>query len=230
LVFFDKNFFFKQEKLYRCFYTNYKIFIDLVFFLFKPYYEELYSYNAYNSYFYGEFGDFPSLKHSLIDLMSKYTGHTKLNFFKKFFRLAKAMDNKALADEKEKEEVGELDFKDLFYLSTILPEFVPFTKMRHIKDHWLAFDPDSLLVLEQLNSKGFFFKELYRSKFKRSRLLLGNFFFQRKDFASDLKFLKFLIMKSGTLQNFNNFKDFSLFFKKSNVDLKHKFNDYLLNA
>jgi hypothetical protein len=86
--------------------------------------------------------------------------------------------------------------------------------------------------LEGLNLKGKnFLKGLYRSKIYRNKYLLDNSLLKKKDLVSDLKFLKFLISRSG--QNFKNFEDFSFFFKKKGFDKlswNQQFQNYLLNS
>jgi len=93
---------------------------------------------------------------------------------------------------------------------------------------------ESLAFLEGLNLKGKeFLKGLYRSKFNRKKHLLDNAFLTKKDLASDLRFLKFLISKYRNFQNFKDFHDFPFFFKKKGLNRlswHQKFQDYVLNS
>jgi hypothetical protein len=99
LGFFDKNFFLKQEKLYRSFYTNYKIFIDLIFFLFKPFYHKLYAHDSYLAFFKDDFENFKSLKRSLIDLMSKRVAHHRIHLLDKLSSVDYDFNVKLIKDD-----------------------------------------------------------------------------------------------------------------------------------
>jgi hypothetical protein len=96
------------------------------------------------------------------------------------------------------------------------------------------FMTESLLFLEGLNLKGKgLYKGLYGPKFNPSKFVYNNSILRKKDLALDLKFLKFLLTKSRSVQKFKNFQDFSLFLKKKGLDrlsFRLKYNDMLLKS